>query len=337
MVRILSLAFLLSSLALGGDDLGQARHDYRLVPGWAAEALVTTPIKNGHGLAFDSKGRLFVLTDNPQNNILILDPQTGKLLHHWTAQMPGAHGLALVQEGETEVLFITDTVLHEVRKLTLDGAELARYPWPEKSGLYDKETEYRPSKTLHHPNGDFWVMDGYGKDYIHHYNRDGTLLKSWGGTLGEGENQLLHWGPHGGALDLRDLTRPLILIAMSDRQEVKRFTLDGEFVDKVPFPGGNPRDITLWGDLAFIPHLGDRWPKDRNSHGFISLVDRQLRVLANIGGPSPNYENGTLRPMKSDSRTFIHPHAVAVDAQGNIYVAQFSSPAAPLIKLERTR
>ena len=41
--------------------------------------------------------------------------------------------------------------------------------------------------------------------------------------------------------------------------------------------------------------------------------------------------------LKSDGKTFIHPHGVAVDAEGNLYVAQFSSPAAPLLKLERLK
>ncbi|MEN3941302.1 hypothetical protein WJU23_08410 [Prosthecobacter sp. SYSU 5D2] len=335
MFRLMALlAFLSPCIAQAEDLLGQAPHQYRVVPGWAAKALIAAPIKNGHGLALDAQGRLFVLTDNPQNNILILDPETGALINQWTARMPGAHGLALVKEGDAEVLFITDTVLHEVRKLSLDGKELARFPWPEKSGLYAKESEYRPSKTLHHPNGDFWVLDGYGKDYVHHYDQEGSLLKSWGGNLGEGENQLLHWGPHGGTLDLRDAAQPLFLIAMSDRLEIKRFTLNGQFVDKIPFPGGNPRDVVLWGDLALIPHLGDQWPQDKDSPGFISIVDRQFRVLSNIGAPPALYEQGVLQPMKSDGRTFIHPHAVAVDAVGNVFVAQFASKAAPLVKLE---
>jgi DNA-binding beta-propeller fold protein YncE len=34
---------------------------------------------------------------------------------------------------------------------------------------------------------------------------------------------------------------------------------------------------------------------------------------------------------------FIHPHGIAVDADGHIYVAQFASKSAPLLKLERVR
>lgn len=337
MFRILLIVLSLTCISRADDLLGQKPFQFRLVPGWADQALAQVLIKNAHALAFDSKQRLFLLTDEPKNNVLILDPESGRLLAQWTARMPGAHGMALIKEGTEEVLYITDTVLHEVRKLTLDGTELARFPWPKSSGLYTKNTEYRPSKTLHHPRGDFWVLDGYGKDYVHHYSATGDLLQSWGGNLGEGENQLLHWGPHGGALDLHNSAAPCLIIAMSDRQEVKRFTLDGKFLDKFSFPGGNPRDIVFAEDHLIMPHLGDQWPQDRNAPGFISILDRQFHIISNIGAPPAVYDHDTLRPMKSDGHTFIHPHAVAMDAQGNLYVAQFSSPAAPLLKLQRIR
>jgi peptidylamidoglycolate lyase len=148
---------------------------------------------------------------------------------------------------------------------------------------------------------------------------------------------LKHWGPHGGALDGRDPANPRIIIAMSDQQEIKRFTVEGRFIDKIAMPGGNPRDIVLWGEDAVVPHLGDQWPKDKNAPGFISVVDRNYKIVSNIGAPPAVYENGVLQPMKSDGKTFIHPHGVAVDAEGNLYVAQFASPAAPLLKLERLK
>jgi DNA-binding beta-propeller fold protein YncE len=47
--------------------------------------------------------------------------------------------------------------------------------------------------------------------------------------------------------------------------------------------------------------------------------------------------DGVLQPMQSDHKTFIHPHGVAVDAEGNLYVAQFASQAVPLLKLERIK
>ncbi len=335
--RMALIGFLMVASAIAEEGvLGQGEFRYRIVKDWGKAALAKVAVKNGHALAVDEQGRLIFLTDEPRNNVVILDAGSGALLEHWTARMPGAHGMALVREGDKEVVYITDTALHEVRKLTLKGEELARYGWPKESGLYAKADEYRPSKILVHPNGDFWVLDGYGKDYVHHYS-GGVWKRSWGGNLGEGENQLPHWGPHGGALDLRDESAPRLLIAMSDKLEIKRFTLEGQFVDKVRMPGGNPRDVMLWGEVAVIPHLGDQWPKDKNAPGFVSILNREGRVVSNIGGPEAVYEGQTLLEMRSDGESFLHPHAVAVDPAGNLFVAQYASPAMPLMKLERVK
>jgi peptidylamidoglycolate lyase len=339
MKSMLALAaiFALSHTIHADDEvLGQGDFRYRVVKGWAAAALAQVSVKNGHAMALDKMGRVVFLTDDPKNNIIVLSP-AGELLETWTARMPGAHGLTLVEEGGREVVFITDTALHEVRKLTLGGEELQRFSWPEASGLYKTAAEYKPSKVLHAgASGEFYVFDGYGKDFVHHYRADGSLLRSWGGTLGEAETQLLHFGPHGGGIDRRDPANSLLLVGMSDRQEVKRFTLDGVFIDKFAMPGGNPRDAVMWGQFVFIPHLGDQWPKDKNAPGFLSVLDKANRIVSNIGGSPAEYAaDGSLQPMHATGSAFIHPHGLAVDAAGNIYVAQFSSPAAPLLKLER--
>ena len=340
-MRSFALALLLLALphaVFSADEiLGQGEFRYRVVPDWGKEALTKVNVKNGHGLAIDSAGHILFLTDDARNNMIILSP-AGELLETWTARMPGAHGLTIAKEGDREVLFVTDTALHEVRKLSLKGEELMHLPWPETTGLYKKADEYKPSKVLIAPDTSFFVFDGYGKDFVHHYDAGGKLLQSWGGTIGEGENQLAHFGPHGGVVDIRDAAHPVVFVCMSDKQEVKRFSLDGKFIDKFTMRGGNPRDAVIWGDHIFMPHLGDQWPKDKNAPGFVSVLNKNNIVVSNVGGNEPGYDvHGELEPMHTTTKAFIHPHGLAVDKEGNLYVAQFSSPAAPLLKLERVK
>ena len=45
----------------------------------------------------------------------------------------------------------------------------------EQTGKYAKEDDYRPSWTLH-PSGGFYVLDGYGRDYIAHYDSRGKFV-----------------------------------------------------------------------------------------------------------------------------------------------------------------
>lgn len=310
--------------------LGQGDFRYRVVPGWGVLD-EKTPVKNGHGLVRDRQGHLILLTDHVANHVIIYD-QAGKLVNKWGTHFPGAHGLSIVTEGAREVLFITCLQTNRVVKTTLDGEVLDEWRWPAASGKYAKESEFKPSWTLHLPDGRFWVLDGYGKDYISAYDAAGRLTGLFGGA----EGGIAHWGPHGGMVDTRAESNPELLIAMSDQQHLLRLTLTGRKLGQVNLPGGNPRQIRAHADHFFVAHLADNWPADRESRGFVSVLDAELRVVSNVGGSPPEYEDGgTLRKMKNASDAFRHPHDLIVDTEGSLYVAQFASSNTYPVKLER--
>ena len=87
---------------------------------------------------------------------------------------------------------------------------------------------------------------------------------------------------------------------------------------------------------AVVAHLADNWPKDRASRGFLSVLDANLCVVANIAGTPPVYDDaGHLRPMRHQEDVFLHPHDLLVDDDDSLYVAQFASNQTYPIKLER--
>jgi peptidylamidoglycolate lyase len=310
--------------------LGQGEFRYRVVPGWGILG-AATPVKDCHGLACDREGHIILLTNHPANHVIVYD-RAGRLVHKWGTQFPGAHGLSLVTEGRREVLFITDLNTHRVVKTTLDGTLLEEWRWPQHTGKYREEKEYRPSWTLHLPDGEFYVLDGYGRDYITRYGADGRFRALFGGA----EGGIAHWGPHGGMVDVADAGSPTLLIAMSDQQHLLRLDREGRKLARVDLPGGNPRQIRRHGGHYFVAHLADNWPQDRSSRGFVSVLDARLRVVANLGGTPPVYDAaGKLQRMRSLEPVFTHPHDVIVDAEGSLYVAQFASGQTYPLKLER--
>ena len=310
--------------------LGQGDFRYRVVPGWGVLD-ADTPVNNCHGLARDREGHIILLTDHVKNNVIVYN-KAGRLVHKWGTRFPGAHGLSLVEESGRQVLFITDLNTHRVAKTTLDGTVLNEWEWPKETGKYSAENDYRPSWTLHLPSGDFFVLDGYGRDYIMRYGADGKLARIFGGA----EGGIVHWGPHGGMVDLKQSGDPTLLIAMSDQQYLLRLSLDGKKLEQTSLPGGNPRQIRRHKEHYFVAHLADNWPKDRNSRGFVSVLNSQLRVIANIAGTAPMYgDDGQLKPMRHQEDIFLHPHDLLVDADESLYVAQFASNQTYPIKLER--
>lgn len=310
--------------------LGQGAFRYRVVPGWG-DLGSTTPVNDCHGLAIDREGHLLLFTNETKNNVIVYD-RKGRLVHKWGTHFPGAHGMSLVTEGAREVLYLTDLQRHQVFKTTLDGTILREWSLPRDTGKYPKPDEYRPSWTLHLPNGEFFVLDGYGRDYILHYGADGEFRRIFGGA----EGGIVHWGPHGGMIEVTPSGETHLLIAMSDQQHLLRLGTDGRILGTIPLPGGNPRQIRRVGDHHFVAHLGDNWPKDRNCRGFVSVLDSALRVVSNVGGTPPEYgTDGVLRPMAHSEEVFRHPHDLAVDPEGSLYVAQFASGRTHPIKLER--
>jgi hypothetical protein len=310
--------------------LGQGQHRYRVVPGWGVLD-EKTPVKNCHGMVRDRQGHLILLTDHVANNVIVYDKR-GRLVSKWGTAFPGAHGLSIVQEGRREVLYITDLQTHKVVKTTVDGNVLEEWGWPASTGKYRQEADYKPSWTLHMKDGSFFVLDGYGQDYIVHYDGNGKLARILGGI----EGGITHWGPHGGMLDMHGNV-PTLLIAMSDQRYLLRLSGEGKKLQQVDLPGGNPRQIRLHRGHYYVAHLADNWPKDRDSRGFVSILDKDLRVISNLAGSAPEYgDDGQLRPMRHTDDVFMHPHDLIVDEDDSIYVAQFASGGTYPIKLERS-
>jgi hypothetical protein len=318
------------SAARAEGVLGQGDFRYRIVPAWGVLG-AETPVKNCHGIVCDQEGNLILLTDDIRNNFIVYDA-SGKLLHKWGTEYPGAHGLSLVTEGGKELLYYTDLERHMVFRSTLSGEITGEWEWPAQTGKYAKKAEYRPSWTLHRANGEFFVLDGYGRDFIIHYGADGKQKGIFGGQ----EGGIAHWGPHGGMIDRDRKGEETLLIAMSDQQHLLRLDLQGNKLAEIALPGGNPRQIKKHGDHYFVAHLADNWPADRDSHGFLSVLDSDLKVISNIAGHAPEYgDDGKLRKMSHRESVFLHPHDLAVGKDGSIYVAQFASKNTYPIKLER--
>lgn len=316
--------------AAAAPVLGQGKFRYRVVPGWGVLG-ADTPVKDCHGIVRDREGHIVLLTNHTDNNVIVYD-KAGRLVHKWTKGWAGAHGLSIVREGAREVLFVTDLASHRVVKTTLDGAVLDEWRWPEHTGKYEKEDQYRPSWTLHLPDGGFFVLDGYGRDFITRHSANGKFQKIFGGQ----EGGIVHWGPHGGMVDARDPKNPTLLVAMSDQKYLLRLSLEGAKLAQIDLPGGNPRQIRWHDGHFFVAHLADNWPQDRASRGFVSVLDASLRVVSNLAGTPPSYnDGGKLAPMRNEGGVFLHPHDLVVDEEGSIYVAQFASGRTYPIKLER--
>ena len=302
-----------------GKIYGHNEMTYRLNKEWGALNPNKTPVNDCHEMIQDVKGRILLLTNETRNNIIIYN-KSGKLIDTWGTVFPGAHGLTVQHTGKEDFLFITDTVKHQVYKTTIDGRILLTIDPPGDIPAYQKKDAFVPTETTVLENGDFYIADGYGAQHILHYDEKGVLKNSFGGR-GPGDEHFDN--AHGICTDYRSGT-PTLLITDRTRNAFKRFSLDGKLLEVIHLPGACVCRPVIKGDYLYAAVL--RSPSLENAKsGFVTILNKENKVVSNLGGSEPVYENNQLKPLSQTDKIFIHPHDVCVDDEGSLYVAQWAS------------
>lgn len=302
-----------------GPIYGHNKMRYRIDKQWGELNPSVNPVKDCHEMVQDSKGRILLLTNETKNNVLVYN-KSGKLLESWGHDFPGAHGLTIHRANGEDFLFITDTVKHEVYKTTIDGKVLQTIDYPQETGHYPKKEAFVPTETTVLDNGDFYIADGYGLQYIMHYDANGKLKNVFGGK-GTGKENLDN--AHGITLDTRQ-TPATLLITDRTRNCFKRFTMDGKLLEVIELPGACVCRPVIHRNYLYAAVLRSPDLKAEGT-GFVTVLDKNNKVVSNIGGTEPVYQNNELQPLRQAEKIFIHPHDVCVDNDENLYVAQWNS------------
>lgn len=268
----------------------------------------------------DKLGRIILLTNETKNNVLIYD-KSGKLLSSWGTEYPGAHGLTLFNENGEDVLFICDNNRHQVIKTTVDGKVLLTLDYPKETGQYTKAEEFVPTETIISPNGDIYVVDGYGKDFVIQYDSKGNYIRHFGGR-GDGDKYIIN--AHGICIDSRKDGKPSLVVTSRVQNAFKRYTMTGEYIETIPLPGAWVCRPVIHGDYLYVAVLQTNRRLDEKS-GFVLVLDKNYKVVSNLGGNLPNYKTGLPDEMYQTVKAFQYPHDVCIDDEGSLYVAQWNS------------
>jgi hypothetical protein len=328
--------------------VGHGEFRYRVNKSWGSQDPTKTPVFNCHEMVKDSKGRLIMVNDEVKNNILIYD-KSGKLLDSWGTRFPGGHGLTLSAEGGEDFLFIADCGYYfkdnkwqsqagEIVKMTTDGRLVFALGHPSTIGVYKANEKFQPTEIAVAPNGDFYVADGYGSDYIIQYNHQGQYIRHFGGRNNENPEHNLN-NAHGVAVDIRNPNAPKLICTSRSDNAFKFFTMDGKYLETVKLPGAYVcRPVVHDTNI----YAGVCWSNSRetgkriDNSGFVTILDKNNKVVANPGGTKPEYnKKGELQPMFQEGDTFYHGHDVCVDEDKNLYVCQWNANKTYPVKLER--
>jgi peptidylamidoglycolate lyase len=310
-----------------GEILGQDNFRYRARRRWGLLDRSRYPVKDCHGMAEDRKGRIVLLTNDTHNNLIAYD-KSGKFLVAWETRFPTAHGLDIEDHRGEDRYWITDHDLQCLSVCSADGREMRRIGPEAVASRYPSLKDYHPTNSALAPDGDFFISDGYGSSFVHHFDPEGQYISSFGGTGNQPSNLN---EPHAVWMDTRS-GKPSVLVCDRGNEMLKWFSLSGELQRIVPVPGARPSNIA-----PFHGSPGGRFDKHiavASLNGMILILDEKDLVVSVVGGEPPVYIDGKLKSLQVFNYTFNHPHDVYVDRAGALYVPQWWSNQSYPIKLE---
>jgi hypothetical protein len=299
--------------------IGEGEHRYECHHGWGQ---LPSKLKwqTTHGVAVDMEGLIYITHQGHggtpwQDTVVVFDP-SGKVVRSFgKSYHPGGHGIDVRKEGSEQFLYLCDIEHGQVIKTDLKGREVWKIGMPMESGVYGKGKTYRPTNVAFAADGGFYVGDGYGSNYVHHYDKDAKWVRTWGGSGKEpGKMQT----PHGIWLDDRPGRQPSVVVADRANARLQYFSLDGKhqgFVQDVLFPA----HFDIRGDVLLVPDL----------HARVSLFDKENKPIVHLGD-DPAWRKEVLDGFKvraDESRwqsgKFVHPHDACFDKDGNIFVVEW--------------
>jgi hypothetical protein len=214
-----------------------------------------------------------------------------------------------------------------VIKMALDGRVELTLERPDLPAY--AEGKYAPTSVAVHEerfggNGDIWVADGYGQNYVHRYtrfNKAGQYVGSINGVEGQAGAFAT---PHGIAVDHRK-AEPELYIADRRNHQVQVYDLEGHF--KRAFGQAyltTPSCFARDGDFLIVGELRARLTVLDSDDRLVCYLGDNEAVCDMPGWPNePDAQGVPSRTSRLVEGKFNSPHGLAADRQGNLYVAEW--------------
>ncbi len=303
------LLSLITVLALSSSALAEVAYEF--VPQFIKPPPGKETIGNGHGeIAVDSKGNIYVSVQEKDAGIQVYGPD-GQYIK--TLKLPQSlHGFVIRKDGDEEYLFAAVLGEKRVFKAKLDGTVVLDIPtsaFPEgkagPKGLALTNCDVAP-------NGDIYVVDGYGQSWIFVFDREGKFKKVFGGP---GEPLKLA-NTHKIFIDRR-FEPARILACDRGNNRMLHLDLDGNLIGVVASEGlRRPSSASFHGDLMCVAEIAGR----------VSVWDKENKLVAELGANETKEQTNTPKVEPKDWRegTVTSPHGITFDNDGNILETEWN-------------
>lgn len=264
------------------------------------------------GITIDGQGQIWLFT-RTSVPVQVYDAK-GNFVRAWGEGLIGAaHYIRIDHEG---MVWLADAKDHVVLRCTPEGKVLQTLGTRGQPGC-DATHLNQPTDMAISPQGDVFVSDGYGNARIAHFDKQGKFVNQWG-KMGTGPGEFSF--PHSIVMD----SQGRLYVADRSNNRIQVFDQSGKFLAQwrnllVPWGlyisrGPNGEEYVWACGSSPMPWRPEDQllgcpPKDQ----LVMKFDTSGKLLQLW--TFPKGEDGKEKPGELNWL-----HAVAVDAQGNLYV-----------------
>lgn len=280
----------------------------------------TATIGAAHGdIAVAPTGEIFVSVKEGAYQGLQVYGADGRYLRNVPNAPNDLHGFIIVTASDGKpYIFGARLEAQQIVQFALDGNNVLTIPPTAIPDQYKTRDEKDSSKlTLSltavavGPDGDIYAVDGYGRDFIHRFDKTGRYKGTFGG-------QGAPWNfdrCHKIAMDLR--FKPMRLLCTDrNHNRLVQMDLDGNVLGIVAEGLRAPGAVATYGNELAVAE----------SNGRVSILDLQGQIVTSVGTNDNPKEIRTDKtpPEAWQPDKFYAPHGIAYDAAGNLFVTEFS-------------
>ena len=309
--------------------IGSGYHTYEWVENWG-KLPAEMRYGFGCGVIVDSKDRVYVTSRSSSPCVAIFD-SSGELLETWSNEFAGKVGLSTRQVADTahclylsweageEFIYWTENIstnkegpklgarvyktdmkgkiLYEIGNVTKETSTSQKFDWTN------------PTDVAVAPNGDIYVVDGYGSQRVSRFDKTFRHIKTIGG---HGKDHGLFNTCHGVWIStLKDEPEVYIADRHNDRLEI--FSLELEYKRTLSGDVRNPCCFYQFKGKLYVPDLASR----------VTVLDADGKLVAQLGDGKEADGKTDKTDNKTNPALFAAPHAMCLDSRGDLYVVEW--------------
>ena len=301
-----SILSLLTVVALVSGATAEVAYEF--VPNFITPPPGKETIGNGHGeIAIDSSGKIYVSVQEANAGIQVYGTD-GKFIK--ALPLPQSlHGFVVRKDGDGEFIFAAVLGEKKVIKAKLDGTVVLEIPtsaFPEgkagPKGLALTNCDVAP-------NGDIYVVDGYGQSHIFVFSREGKFKAVFGGP---GEPLKLA-NAHKIFIDRR-FEPARVMICDRGHKRMLHTDLSGTFIGEIATEMRNPSSASFHGNLMCVAEIA----------GNVSVWDKDNKRVADLGTAPKLTNTPKIEPKDWQQGVVTSPHGITFDNDGNILETEWN-------------